>query len=177
MSPKIDHIQLTATDLDRTEGVFPMDWISVDTFLGPLCLMAEGETLTGLHLPGYPAPDISQKETPLLCRARDQLLEYCAGQRRDFDLPLSPRGTDFQTAVWSALRAIPYGETRTYGQIAAAIGRPKAVRAVGQANHCNPIAILIPCHRVVGANGSLTGYAGGLDLKKTLLDLERSALC
>ena len=105
--------------------------------------------------------------------AAEQLREYLRGERKMFDLPLAPEGTVFQKAVWSALQEIPYGQTRSYGEIAAQIGRPKACRAVGMANHCNPIPIFIPCHRVVGADGSLTGYAGGLECKRTLLDLER----
>ena len=101
-----------------------------------------------------------------------QLREYFAGTRRTFDLPLAPRGTAFQQRVWAALRAIPYGETCTYGELAAAIGSPSASRAVGMANHHNPIPIVIPCHRVIGANGTLTGYAGGLEIKRKLLALE-----
>lgn len=101
-----------------------------------------------------------------------QLLEYFAGQRKVFDLPLALSGTDFQTRVWNALRDIPYGETRSYQQIAAAVGNPKATRAVGMANNRNPLPILLPCHRVVGKNGSLTGYAGGLERKECLLKLE-----
>ena len=111
-------------------------------------------------------------ETPLLCEARAQLLAYFDGRLKAFDLPLAPRGTEFRQRVWQALREIPYGTTATYGQIAARIGSPKASRAVGQANHDNPIAILIPCHRVIGADGALTGYAGGLDIKARLLQLE-----
>jgi methylated-DNA-[protein]-cysteine S-methyltransferase len=107
-----------------------------------------------------------------LPETRRQLDEYLAGRRRDFDLPLDPRGTDFQRLCWQALQAIPYGETRSYGQMARTIGHPTAARAVGLANHDNPIGVIIPCHRVIGANGSLTGYAGGLDMKRTLLELE-----
>lgn len=151
-----------------------MDLILVETPLGAMALAGEGEAVTALYLPGAPLPKIAEHETPVLARAREQLLDYLAGRRRDFDLPLDLVGTPFQREVWMALRAIPYGQTRTYGQIAAAVGRPKAVRAVGQANHRNPIAIFIPCHRVVGANGSLTGYAGGVELKQALLELERS---
>lgn len=113
---------------------------------------------------------------PLLRLARDQLREYFAGRRRDFDLPLAPRGTQFQLLVWRALRAIPYGETRSYGQIAAAAGNPRACRAVGLANNRNPIAIIVPCHRVIGADGSLTGYAAGLDIKARLLALEKTGV-
>ena len=154
-----------------------MAWLRFETPFGPMAL--EGETaLTRLWLPGT-LPDLRGRgeETPLLRAAREALLSYFAGERRDFDLPLAPAGTDFQRAVWEALRAIPYGGTRTYGEIAAAVGRPKAVRAVGQANHVNPLPIFIPCHRVVGRGGALTGYAGGLDLKGALLALESGKEC
>lgn len=154
-----------------------MAWLRFETPFGPMAL--EGETaLTRLWLPGT-LPDLRGRgeETPLLRAAREALQDYFAGERRDFDLPLAPAGTDFQRAVWEALRAIPYGGTRTYGEIAAAVGRPKAVRAVGQANHVNPLPIFIPCHRVVGKGGALTGYAGGLDLKRALLALESGKEC
>ena len=150
-----------------------MDILTVPTPFGPMSIAAEGEEIVRLSLPNEPAPGAPEGETPMLRRAREELLEYLDGRRRDFDLPLSPRGTPFQTSCWRALLDIPYGETRTYGQLAAAIGRPRAVRAVGQANHRNPIPILIPCHRVVGADGTLTGYGGGLELKAALLRLER----
>ena len=103
---------------------------------------------------------------------RQQLEEFFAGERHQFDLPLAPRGTEFQRAAWRQLREIPYGETRSYGEMAAAMGRPKASRAVGRANATNPIPILVPCHRVIGADGSLTGFGGGLDAKVALLELE-----
>ena len=104
---------------------------------------------------------------------RRQLEEYFAGARRSFDLPVSPQGTEFQRRVWRALCEIPYGETTSYGDLAGRLGRPGASRAVGRANATNPIPIVIPCHRVIGADGSLTGFGGGLDLKRRLLDLER----
>ncbi|MES1244458.1 MAG: methylated-DNA--[protein]-cysteine S-methyltransferase [Acidobacteriota bacterium] len=107
-----------------------------------------------------------------LPEVRRQLDEYFAGQRRSFELPLDPAGTEFQRLCWDALVAIPYGETRSYGAQARAIGRPTAIRAVGRANHDNPIGVIIPCHRVLGADGSLTGYAGGLPMKQALLELE-----
>ncbi len=107
-----------------------------------------------------------------LPEVRRQLGEYLAGRRRTFELPLAPSGTEFQRLCWDALLAIPYGETRSYSAQARAIGRPTAIRAVGRANHDNPIGVIIPCHRVLGADGSLTGYAGGLDMKRTLLELE-----
>lgn len=140
--------------------------------LGPLCLTQEGDSLVSLQFCDVFPPEGSCP-TSLLAQAQRQLEEYFAGQRTAFDLPLRPQGTAFQRSVWQALQAIPYGETRTYGQIAAAVGRPKASRAVGGACHCNPIGIIIPCHRVVGASGSLTGYAGGLDRKAALLALEQ----
>lgn len=149
-----------------------MEFTLFDTPLGLMGLAAEDEAITRLYLPGRPTPRIMPHETPVLAEGRRQLEEYFAGERREFDLPLAPEGTAFQKQVWAALRDIPYGETRTYGQIAATLGRPKACRAVGMANHRNPLAILIPCHRVVGANGTLTGYAGGLDMKQKLLELE-----
>ncbi len=106
--------------------------------------------------------------------AKQQLKEYFAGERRAFDLPLDIYGTDFQQAVWNALMTIPYGETRSYRDIADQVGSPKAVRAVGGANHQNPLSIIIPCHRVIGASGALVGYGGGLDCKRYLLKLEES---
>ena len=149
-----------------------MPWIRVGTPFGPMILEGE-QALTHLYLPNA-LPDRKGRgaETPLLVRAREALLSYLAGERQGLALPLAPVGTDFQRSVWTALKAIPYGQTRTYGEIAAAIGRPKAVRAVGQANHHNPLPIFLPCHRVVGSGGTLTGYAGGLEMKKALLALE-----
>lgn len=112
-------------------------------------------------------------ETPLLKEAVRQLDSYFAGELKEFTLPLSPEGTEFMKRVWAALCDIPYGKTATYKDIAEKIGSPKAARAVGLANNRNPIPIIIPCHRVIGADGSLTGYAGGLDMKQKLLDLEK----
>jgi methylated-DNA-[protein]-cysteine S-methyltransferase len=112
-------------------------------------------------------------ETSLLKNAAQQLNDYLEGKRNSFDLPLNPKGTEFQKKVWAALCDIPYGETRSYKQIAECVGNPKACRAVGMANNKNPIMIFIPCHRVVGSDGSLTGYAGGLDMKEKLLSLEK----
>ncbi len=112
------------------------------------------------------------EETPLIRQAIKELMEYFDGKRKEFNISLNPKGTDFQKKVWDALRAIPYGETRSYKQIAEAVGNKNASRAVGMANHNNPIMCIIPCHRVIGANGSLVGYAGGLDTKAALLLLE-----
>ena len=116
-------------------------------------------------------------ETPLTDQAAAELDEYFFGKRYSFAVPLSPHGTEFQLAVWEALRDIPYGQTRTYGEIAAAVGRPKAARAVGMANHDNPLLIFTPCHRVVGKDGSLTGFACGLGVKRRLLELEGAPVC
>jgi len=115
-------------------------------------------------------------ETPLIKKTKQQLDEYFAGTRKIFEIPLKPSGTEFQTKVWDALKEIPYGETRSYKQIGEQIGCPKASRAVGYANNKNPISIIIPCHRVIGASGKLIGYGGGIDLKEKLLSLE-SGFC
>ena len=153
-----------------------MDLIIFDTPFGTMGLAAEDDAITQIYLPNQGIPRIAAHETPLLAEGKRQLAEYFAGKRKDFDLPLNAKGTAFREKVWAALRDIPYGETITYGQLAANIGQPKAVRAVGGANHHNPISIIIPCHRVIGADGSLTGYGGGMDLKEKLLELERSHL-
>ena len=135
---------------------------AIETPIGPLTLEADENAVTAIRFSAGGAQDAS----PLLDAAEAQLREYFAGARRTFDLPLAPHGTAFQQRVWAALRTIPYGETRTYGELAAAIDSPNASRAVGMANHRNPIPIIIPCHRVIGANGTLTGYAGGLEIKE-----------
>ncbi len=147
-----------------------------DTPIGPLLLVADGDALTAVHLPGFHDGEAPGEEgAPVLDEAAAQLTAYFAGERTAFALPLAPRGTPFQQAVWEALRRIPYGETRSYAQVARGLGRPERVRAVGSANARNPLAIVVPCHRVVGSDGSLTGYAGGLERKRALLDLERGA--
>jgi len=135
----------------------------------PLTVFTDGTAVTELRFGTW-----EQAPSPLADAAAMQLREYAEGRRTEFDLLLAPKGTAFQLAVWEALRCIPYGETRSYGDIAAAIGKPKAARAVGMACNRNPLPILIPCHRVVGKNGKLTGYAGGMELKQQLLDLERT---
>lgn len=146
------------------------------TPLGRMLLAQEEEELILVEFDATPLKNWQQADTPLLVQAKAQLSEYFAGTRQEFTLPLSPKGTPFQQKVWAALQTIPYGQTRSYGEIARQIGSPKAARAVGMANHHNPIAILIPCHRVVGQNGALTGYAGGLERKKALLQLEGCAI-
>jgi methylated-DNA-[protein]-cysteine S-methyltransferase len=124
---------------------------------------------------GTPGPGW-KRDRGALREPAEQLEAYLAGELRDFDLPLAPQGTPFQREVWSALRKIPYGSTISYGELAAAVGRPHAARAVGAANGRNPIAVVIPCHRVIGASGGLTGYGGGLGRKRLLLDLEAGRL-
>ena len=121
-----------------------------------------------------PQADWKLSDAPFLRQATGQLEEYFAGRRRKFDLDLRPTGTPFQLEVLDALATIPYGETRSYGEIAAQIGRPRAVRAVGAANGRNPLPVVLPCHRVIGADGSPTGFGGGLETKRYLLDLERA---
>ncbi len=132
----------------------------------------EGVAFVNLNAARY--AEESQENTTLSKEIKRQFDEYFSGKRKTFDLPLNVEGTEFQKTVWNELRKIPFGETRSYGAIAAAIGNPKASRAVGMANNKNRIAIIIPCHRVIGANGKLVGYAGGLEMKKKLLDLEKS---
>ncbi|MCH5353141.1 MAG: methylated-DNA--[protein]-cysteine S-methyltransferase [Acutalibacter sp.] len=148
-------------------------WISSP--VGTLKLAEENGMITELRFEEWDGKT-PKTETKLLSRAREELREYFAGKRREFTLPLAPKGTEFQRRVWEALLTIPYGETRSYGEIAALIGSPKASRAVGSANHRNPISIFIPCHRVIGADGSLTGYGGGLEVKRALLAIERKAI-
>ncbi len=151
--------------------------------LGALLLVLGDDGLRQVLLPGRDGPAVPdplwQRDDPALAAARSQLEAYFAGELLSFELPLAPRGTPFQLAVLAALAAIPFGATRSYGDIARCLGRPTASRAVGAANGRNPLAIVLPCHRVVGSDGSLTGYAGGLDAKRWLLRhegvLERGA--
>ena len=144
----------------------------VESPVGALTLVEENGALTEVRF-GECCEDITLSDTILLRQAVRELKEYFSGQRKVFSVPLNPKGTPFQQRCWNALLQIPYGETRTYGQQAAMIGSPKASRAVGMGNHCNPLPIFIPCHRVVGANGKLTGYAAGLAVKEKLLQIER----
>jgi methylated-DNA-[protein]-cysteine S-methyltransferase len=145
----------------------------VSSPVGPLTLVEREGAIARLSF-GAHGPD--EPPTPLLARAVAQLEEYFGGERRSFDLPLAPSGTEFQLACWRALAEIPYGETRSYGEQARHIGRPDRARAVGAANGANPIAIILPCHRVIGADGSLVGFGGGLETKRRLLDLEAGIL-
>jgi methylated-DNA-[protein]-cysteine S-methyltransferase len=139
--------------------------------VGPLRLEARDGALVALHLNARPGPE--NLEDPVLAEAVEQLRAYFAGERTSFALPLAMHGHEFERRVWAALREIPYGETASYGEIAERIGAPGAARAVGLANGRNPIAIIVPCHRVIGANGKLTGFGGGLPMKRSLLDLEQ----
>ncbi|MFC9255658.1 methylated-DNA--[protein]-cysteine S-methyltransferase [Amycolatopsis thailandensis] len=154
----------------------------IDSPYDRLTLVADGESLCGLymvqqrHRPaeetfGHPDPG-----APIFVETEKQLKEYFAGQRQDFDLSLSLGGTDFQRMVWEGLLGIPYGETVSYGELADRLGRPTASRAVGLANGKNPIGIIVPCHRVIGSNGDLTGYGGGVERKRHLLDFERGGV-
>lgn len=150
----------------------------LDTPIGTLRLVSDGTHLISIQFPGRHSTqcdDITPVD-PVLQACAAQLTEYFSGTRTHFDLPLKAGGTDFQEEVWSALRQIPYGELRSYRDIATVIGRPKAVRAVGAANGRNPIPIVVPCHRVIGSDGSLTGFAGGLPMKTRLLTLEGALL-
>lgn len=164
----------------------PGCWRAVRTAVGTFYIAGQGGAIVHTALPGTPRPaflldvqrrfpDIPFKERqaePLLERAALELMEWAQGDRTEFDVPLAPAGTPFQRKVWDALAAIPYGEVRSYAEIANTIGKPGASRAVGQANHRNPVAPFIPCHRVITAAGALGGYGGGLALKQRMLELE-----
>ncbi len=150
-----------------------MRYTLIDSPLGDLLALGDDDGLTGLYLPsGKHAsrpPTDATRDDRALSDVRDQLTEYFAGARQRFQLRLSPKGTPFQLRVWLALREIPYGQTTSYGQTALEVGAPTAARAVGLANGRNPISIIVPCHRVIGANGSLVGYGGGMAAKRWLL--------
>ena len=156
-------------------------WSELSTPLQTMVLACSGAGMRGAWFVGQrhfdgPAPDWQRDDQhPLLQEAATQLIDWYAGRRRAFHLPLAPDGTPFQQAVWAELARIGYGGTRTYGEVAAALGRPAASRAAGAATGRNPLSIIIPCHRLVGRGGALTGYAGGLDRKRTLLAFESGA--
>ncbi len=151
-------------------------YTTVDSPIGELLLLGDGAALTGLHMQLGRRPitvDEHWTHAPeAFVPVRDQLAEYFAGTRTAFDVPLAPTGTPFQLRVWRALRDIPYGATVSYGELARRIGQPSASRAVGLANGRNPISVIVPCHRVIGADGSMTGYGGGIERKEILLALE-----
>ena len=151
--------------------------MNIYTYTFKLCSLGiaeeDGAVCGILFSHGKTPENFEKKESSITKKACKQLEEYFDGRRKTFDLPLAPHGTEFQLKIWDALQTIAYGKTRSYGQIAEMTGNPKASRAVGMANNKNPIPIIIPCHRVIGHNGKLTGYAGGLELKQNLLELEK----
>jgi methylated-DNA-[protein]-cysteine S-methyltransferase len=153
-------------------------YTTFDSPIGTLLAVSDGDSLTRLDMQGSRRPTpidptwIRDDAHPILAETRDQLEQYFGGDRNTFEVPLNMIGNGFESLVWAALREIPYGETTSYGAVARAIGHPSASRAVGLANGRNPIAVIVPCHRVIGADGSLTGYGGGLERKRLLLDLE-----
>ena len=144
-----------------------------ETKIGKIGIVENERAITHLYFGETIRQDVNIIETPLLEKANQELQEYFDGKRKTFDLPLAPEGTEFMQKVWKSLKEIPYGETCSYKDIAKNIGNIKASRAVGMANNRNPILIFIPCHRVIGANGNLVGYAGGLDIKEKLLEMEK----
>lgn len=146
-----------------------------NTKIGRIGIAEDGEGITNLYMEDkLPSEGMIIKETPLLKKASKQIDDYLDGKIESFDLPLSLKGTEFQKIVWTELQKIPYGETYSYKKLAEKIGRPTAARAVGMANNKNPILIVVPCHRVIGKDGSLVGYAAGLNIKEKLLKLEKS---
>jgi len=153
-----------------------LSYVSLATPIGDLRLVASPNGLRRIDLPpaGEPESTWVEESTPILAEVVRQLTEYFAGDRRTFDLPLEPEGTDFQLSVWKVLRAIPFGQTISYGEQARRLGDANKARAVGSANGRNPLPIVVPCHRVVGADGSLTGFSGGVDAKRWLLEHEGS---
>lgn len=174
----------TTTTLTAPDPASPVYSAVIESDLGPILLTSDGTNLTGLYLDvsdevmerlrtAFGVEPTPAAELEIFVEVSRQLGEYFSGRRRIFDLPLAPQGTQFQREVWQALTTIPYGRTAGYGELAAEVGRPKAARAVGAANGKNPISIIVPCHRVIGADGSLTGYAWGEAKKSELLDLER----
>jgi len=169
---------MTASAQKMVREMTTVFFAQIDSPVGPLLLAGDNSGLREIRFvegrrPQSPDPDWQPNPKPF-AEAISQLHAYFAGERKDFDLPLILEGTDFQLRVWNTLREIPYGTTVSYLQLAEKIGNPKAVRAVGLANGANPIPIIIPCHRVIGSDGSLTGFGGGLPAKKTLLGLESS---
>ena len=177
----------TVVEQANSANLSTVFWSQIETPFGPLHLYSTARGLLRIALPNE-APEsaeravraqlgpgvVIRRDDDAQAQAHAQLAAYFAGARTTFDLPLDPRGTAFQRLVWDAVAAIPHGQTRSYQQIARAIGRDRAVRAVGAANGANPLPIVIPCHRVIGADGSLTGYGGGLAMKRRLLALERA---
>jgi methylated-DNA-[protein]-cysteine S-methyltransferase len=153
-----------------------MRYTTMDSPIGELLLAGDEEGLQRVSMSPFLLDDEWTRDDERFADAREQLEQYFRGERREFDLPLKLDGNSFELSVWSALREIPYGETVSYGHIARGLGHPDAPRAVGAANGRNPVAIIVPCHRVIGADGSLTGYGGGLERKRFLLDLEAGVI-
>ncbi len=164
------------TQRDGKDDAHTLLYTTQDSPIGELLLLGDGHALRGLYMQDAPKPKridpAWKRSTTPFADVRAQLREYFAGRRIEFDVPLAMDGTPFERRVWSALRDIPYGETVSYGEVAHRVGQPSAARAVGLANGRNPIAVIVPCHRVIGANGTLTGYGGGLERKRLLLELE-----
>ena len=150
-----------------------MTELVIKTPLGPMLAVEEDGFLTALDFIREADAELREGTSPLLLKTREEIVQYFNGERKVFTIPMKPKGTAFQKMVWDALLKIPYAQTRSYKDIALFINHPKAFRAVGGANHNNPSSIIIPCHRVIGSSGKLTGYGGGLDRKKALLDLEQ----
>lgn len=168
---------MLTTDTDSRS----LSYTSIDSPIGELLLLGDGDALHGLYMqdgrkPARIAPQWKRSAAPF-ADVRVQLREFFAGERVVFDTPLAMHGTPFELQVWRALVDIPYGETVSYGEIATRVGQPSAARAVGLANGRNPIAVIVPCHRVIGADGTLTGYGGGLERKRLLLELEQGQVC
>lgn len=153
-----------------------INYFCYDTEIGRIKISEKDEKIIGLVFSDYKKEDEIEKETDAIRKTYLQLKEYLSGKRKNFDIEIEMIGTEFQKKVWKELLNIPYGETRSYKDIAIAIGNGKACRAVGSANNKNPIAIIVPCHRVIGSNGSMTGYAGGLDIKEKLLKIEKCSV-
>ena len=147
--------------------------ITIDSPIGKITICANEKAITGLKF-GANSPELKEHETQILIEAKKQLAEYFSGKRKNFDLPLESKGTPFQKKVWQALSAIPYGATACYQDIAVRVGNPKGARAIGMANNRNPIALIVPCHRVIGKNGSLVGFASSIDIKAQLLEHEKT---
>ncbi len=146
---------------------------NMNTKIGMITIIEEENQIIAIEINKKREEECIKKDTLLLKETEKQLMEYLEGKRREFNVPLNPKGTKFMKAVWTDLQDIPYGEVRTYKQIAEKVGNPKAARAVGMANHRNPIPIMIPCHRVIGSNGKLVGYALGMEKKRYLLEWEK----
>jgi len=149
-------------------------YYTYDTPFGKMAIATDGKAITHILPEDRIDKSTEKKASPITDKTAKELVEYFDGKRKEFTVPLNPKGTEFQKKVWNALIDVPYGETKTYKDIAIAVGSEKACRAVGLANNKNPIWIIVPCHRIIGASGSLTGYGGGLDMKQSLLDLEKN---